>query len=152
MNVEAAEFRRGEHRGRKDEPIGGDDRDVRVEGAELGLRFDGAQRDGRHDGQRMGFGEPMNRRLGDFEPTPARRPRRARVHGDDFMALRDDGAQSRRREFGAPMKMTRMAGAYHRAPEASKDATPLCATPRAVYLRPIRRRDASIDATRPRAR
>ena len=91
VNVEAAEFRRGEHGRRQDETVGGDDRDVRGESAELGLRFASAQRRRRHDGQRVRFGEPMNRRLGDFEPAPAAGLRRACVNGDDFVALLEDG-------------------------------------------------------------
>jgi len=34
----------------------------------------------------------MDGRLGDLEPAPARRLWRARVNGDDVVALLDDGA------------------------------------------------------------
>ena len=139
VNVEAAELRRGEHGRRQDEPIGGDDRDIRREAAELVLRFEGAQRRGRHDGQRQGLGEPMNRRLGDFEPAPARRLRRARVDGDDVVALLEDGPQGRRREFGGAHEDDTHGGAHNIARSKRQKTRRLFARRgAAVYFRPIR--------------
>ena len=93
MEIEAAQWHRFQHRHGEDQPIGHDDRRIRAEACEFGLRLRVAQAFRREHGKAEALRRLMHRRFHEIEPPPPARRRRAGIDRDHLMALPQDFRQ-----------------------------------------------------------